>query len=45
MTKKLLKPCKHPGCSLLTEGDYCEFHARLHKEDNNNSSNRKHDSK
>ena len=27
MPRKPKRPCKHPGCPNLTEGDYCEVHA------------------
>ena len=30
MPMKPKKPCKHPGCPLLTENDYCQFHIKLH---------------
>lgn len=28
MPKKPLKPCKHPECPELTEGNYCEEHQK-----------------
>jgi hypothetical protein len=28
-----VKPCKHLGCPLLTEDEYCEFHVRLYVHD------------
>ena len=28
-----MKPCRHPGCPRLTDGMYCEEHARLHASD------------
>ena len=28
MPKKPKKPCKHPGCPELTEGNYCKVHQR-----------------
>ena len=31
MPRKPLKPCKHPNCPKLTEGDYCEKHIKLHQ--------------
>lgn len=30
MPRKARKPCKHPGCSRLTEGAYCDEHKLLH---------------
>ncbi len=27
------KPCKHPGCPLMTDNDYCDLHAKLHTSD------------
>jgi 5-methylcytosine-specific restriction protein A len=33
MPRKPLKPCKHPGCPNLTEHDYCDAHAPLHRSD------------
>ncbi len=28
MPRKPLKPCRYPGCNKLTEGTYCEVHAK-----------------
>lgn len=28
MPRKPRKPCKHPGCPLLTTSKYCDVHAR-----------------
>jgi len=33
MPRKPMKPCRHPGCPKLTDGMYCEEHARLHASD------------
>jgi len=33
MPMKPKKPCKHPGCPLLTENNYCKFHIKLHIKD------------
>lgn len=30
MPRKPMKPCKHPGCPLLTAGKYCDVHAKQH---------------
>lgn len=40
MPTKPLKPCKHPGCPMLTADLYCEFHNRLHFNDRPSSSER-----
>ncbi len=40
MPMKPKKPCKHPGCPLLTTDAYCEFHARLHINDRPNANQR-----
>ena len=29
MPRKPKKPCKYPGCARLTNGNYCEEHARM----------------
>lgn len=39
------KPCKHPYCPRLTDGQYCEEHALLHREDRENSGQRGYNSK
>lgn len=44
MPKKLKKPCKHPGCSRLTSGRYCELHAKLHINDRENAFERGYNS-
>ena len=31
MPRKPKKPCKHPGCPKLTDGNYCEEHEALHR--------------
>lgn len=33
MPRKPKKPCKHPGCPNLTDGDYCSEHSRLYVQD------------
>ena len=33
MPRKPKKPCKHPGCPNLTDGDYCIEHAKFHVQD------------
>lgn len=30
MATKPLKPCRHPGCTVLTPDKYCKAHARQH---------------
>jgi len=30
MPRKPMKPCKHPGCPLLTATKYCDVHAKQH---------------
>jgi len=44
MPMKPKKPCKHPGCPLLTSESYCEFHARLHVNDRASARERGYDS-
>lgn len=43
MPMKPKKPCKHPGCPLLTHETYCEFHVRLHVDDRPSASERGYD--
>lgn len=33
MPMKPKKPCKHPGCPRLSDGQYCELHTKLHASD------------
>lgn len=33
MPRRPRKPCKHNGCPMLTDGKYCEPHAKLHSDD------------
>jgi len=40
MPRKPKRPCKHPGCPNLTEGDYCEVHAPLHRSDRESAGKR-----
>ena len=40
MPMKHDKPCKHPGCPLLTSDTYCEYHIRVHKDDRPNAYDR-----
>ena len=40
-----MKPCKHPGCPKLTDGMYCEGHAKLHASDRASASVRGYDSR
>lgn len=37
MPMKPKKPCKHPGCPLLTADRYCEFHLKLHASERDNA--------
>ena len=43
MPRKPKKLCKHPGCPKLTDGIYCEEHAKLHTADRASSSVRGYD--
>ncbi len=45
MPTKPEKPCKHPGCPLLTTDEYCEFHVRLHADDRPSAALRGYDSR
>ena len=45
MPRKPMKPCRHPGCPKLTDGMYCEGHARLHASDRASASVRGYDSR
>ncbi len=40
-----MKPCRHPGCPKLTDGMYCEGHAKLHASDRASASVRGYDSR
>jgi 5-methylcytosine-specific restriction enzyme A len=44
MPRKPMRPCKHPGCPLLTHNRFCEFHVKLHVDDRPNASRRGYDS-
>ncbi len=44
MPMKPKKPCKHPGCPRLTDGKYCEEHAKLHAGDRRSAAARGYDS-
>lgn len=33
MPRKPMKPCKHPGCPKLTDGNYCKEHEAMHQKD------------
>lgn len=43
MPRRPKKPCKHPGCPELTDGDFCEGHAALHRADRVDASGRGYD--
>ena len=45
MPRRPKKPCKHPGCPKLTDGDFCEEHALLHRADRADASRRGYDSR
>ena len=45
MPRRPKKPCKHPGCPELTDGDFCEEHAVLHRADRADASGRGYDSR
>ncbi len=45
MPIKPKKPCKHPGCPLLTDDKYCEFHMRLYSNERSNARQRGYDSR
>lgn len=45
MPMKPKKPCKHPGCPLLTHETYCEFHVKLHVNDRASANERGYSSK
>lgn len=45
MPKKPKKPCKHPGCPLLTDDTYCEFHVRLYANGRPSANERGYDSR
>jgi len=41
MPTKPKKPCKHPGCPLLTHDTYCESHAPLYAAEDRPSASRR----
>lgn len=43
MPVKPKKSCSEPGCPKLTNKKYCEYHARQHIQDRDNSSQRGYD--
>ena len=45
MPFKPKKPCKHPGCPLLTNEKYCEFHIRLYVNERANATERGYDAR
>lgn len=45
MPRKPKKPCKHLGCPMLTDSDYCEEHREVHRSDRVTSSKRGYDSR
>lgn len=45
MPRKPKKPCRHPGCPRLTDGQYCEEHEALHHSDRAASKRRGYDSR
>lgn len=45
MPMKPKKPCKHPGCPLLTDDSYCEFHLKLHANDRDSAYERGYSSR
>ncbi len=45
MPRRPKKPCKHPGCPKLTDGDFCEEHVVLHRADRADASGRGYDSR
>ena len=45
MPRRPKKPCKHPGCPELTDGDFCEEHVVLHRADRADASGRGYDSR
>ena len=45
MPRRPKKPCKHPGCPELTDGDFCGEHTRLHRADRADASGRGYDSR
>ncbi|KHF41466.1 HNH endonuclease [Halalkalibacter okhensis] len=45
MPMKPKKPCKHPGCPLLTDHSYCEFHAKLYADERAGARERGYDSR
>jgi len=45
MPRKPMRPCKHPGCSKLTETNYCEKHQQIHGQDRLSAAERGYDGK
>lgn len=45
MPKKPLKPCKHQNCPKLTEGKYCDEHAKIYASDRVNATGRGYDNR
>lgn len=45
LPKKPKKPCKHPGCPMLTDDNYCELHRREHGEDRPKTTDRGYNSR
>ncbi|NLH35741.1 MAG: HNH endonuclease [Lactococcus chungangensis] len=45
MPRKPRKPCKHPGCPKLTEGNYCEEHEKFYLHKRDSSASRGYDSR
>ena len=43
MPMKPMKPCRHPGCPMLTAETFCQFHARLHAKDRPSANDRGYD--
>ena len=43
MPQKPMKPCRHPGCPMLTAETFCQFHARLHAKDRPSANDRGYD--
>lgn len=45
MPRKPKKPCKHLGCSNLTEENYCEENGKLYANERGSASSRGYDSR
>lgn len=45
MPTKPKKPCKHPGCPMLTDSDYCDVHREAHRSDRMTATKRGYDSR